>query len=129
MFNIIFKSGEIEEVDDKEANLILKAFTLGKQKIILNGKLRDFYNVLDIKPVKKDIFPKLPEAKPVVVSKQKYLKHLNDLRNGFLKHFNGKEIPAKSSAILRRMDRAIIKAKELPDDYRFNEVRATSFYV
>jgi hypothetical protein len=129
MYHLIFKSGEIKDITDEQGETLLKAFCLGKDKFILNKELRNFSSVSDIKPVRNEEYPMLPASNSVIVSKEKYLKHLNDLKGGFLKHFGSRKLPEKSDAILKKIDATISQANSLPSDYKFKEVRAGLLYV
>ena len=112
MYNIIFKSGEIEEVDNEIAVKILQAFSSGKEKILLNNKLRDFRGILDIKPAQEDKYEKLPEVK-TTWTRNKKLNALKSMRAGFLRGISNSNNPTNfQKQFIKNIDERTTKTEK-----------------
>lgn len=132
MYAIVFKNREIKEVNDNQAIQLLKDWTDGKDKFIFKGGLISFSSVADIKPISTPAEyanPAITSPK-VSYSKQKHLKHLNQIKQGFLYgydvggvHFKGvldrrTELLSGQAVMVANMDR-IIKTVEKSDEKEF----------
>ena len=129
MYNIIFKSGEIEEINNESAVKILQAFSSGKEKILLNNKLRDFRGILDIKPVFNDCYQKLPEVK-TTWTRNKKLNALRSMRAGFLRGISNPNNPTNfQKQFIKNIDERIAETeKSSQETYPgFNSVRDVGF--
>ena len=112
MYNIIFRDGSIIDIKDNEANLILQAFTHGKEKFILNGAMRSFGSVADIKPIKKDDYPLLPEIKQEPITQDRHIRQLESMKKGLLKFINSTpEEKPNAQKLLEKTENAILKAR------------------
>lgn len=115
MYNLTFKNGKIEELSDKEAEILLQMMVLGKEKFLFKKSLYSFSSVSDIKPVKED-YPALPPAPPLSLwTKEKKLKALRSIREGFLKGVSDRNnLKPNQQIMLSNMDRLIKRAEEAP---------------
>lgn len=114
MYHLIFKNGEIKDINDGQGQLLLKDWINGKDKFILDSSLRAFSSVSDIKPVLSDDgeYQKLPEIKLTPWTKEKKLNALRSMREGFLKGVSDRgSLKPNQSKMLENMDRLIFKAE------------------
>ena len=113
MYSVIFKDGSITEVEDSEANLLLQGFTHGKEKFILNGAMRSFNSVADIKPIKKDNYPLLPEVKQEPITQERHIRQLESIKRGILKFINSTpDEKPNAKRLLTRTEQAILMARK-----------------
>jgi len=129
MYNLIFKNGEIADINDNQALSLLNDWTNGKEKFILNGSLRGFSSVSDIKPVREDKYEKLPEVK-TTWTKNKRLNALRSMRSGFLRGISNPNNPTTfQKQFIKNIDERIAETeKSSQETYPgFNSVRDVGF--
>ena len=116
MYQLTFKNGEIKDISDEQGKILLQAFCLGKEKFIFEKTLRNFSSVLDIKPAKNEDsnYPKLPMQVMTNWTKEKKLKVLRSMREGFLRGVaDANNLTPGQSKMLENMDRLILKAENI----------------
>ncbi len=114
MYHLIFKNGEIKDINDGQGQLLLKDWVNGKEKFILDSSLRSFNSVSDIKPVLSDDgeYQKLPEIKLAPWTKEKKIKALKSMREGFLRGVSdNKNLKPNQLEMLENMNRLVFKAE------------------
>lgn len=108
MYRIIYKNGEITEISDKQAEMLLKNWSNGAEKFMHKGKLRCFNSINDISPVVEEEYKQLPVPKKEKWSKNKRLNGLKSLKEGFLRGVSDKnKLTDFQTAFILGIDRAI----------------------
>ena len=111
-----FKNGRIEELKDEEADILLQMMALGKEKFLFNKAIYSFSAILDIKPIHiaSGLYPALPEIKMKPWDKERKLRALKSMREGFLKGVSdANNLTASQTEMLKNMDRLVLRAENI----------------
>jgi hypothetical protein len=109
-YNIICHDGKSFEISEEQKNNFIKISSTNAKGAEINGNFITFSSVARIEKTGRKEYKKF-DYKPRLYTKQRYIRNLKDLRDGFLRGVsNRNNLKSNQKPILKKINNAINQA-------------------